>query len=245
MADEHTPQVFVGTMYCGEGDYPECTKAILGQQGVNVQHVVIANQSEKEAHNRLWQTWRDVQHSGFDMFVKVDADTVLAHPLVLREFWQMMQNSPRITGIQAPLLDYFTDGHINGLNCFSPKVTFRDTADALFCDRQVDVDHDVVVKAGGVPMTLRPAGFHCYRATDEQAFHFGLHRAMKGQTQVIDLVDQAWRRHHDRIRALALLGAQYAYAGTFKAGGFNYNDERFKTALEAVLHRFDDMVSTL
>lgn len=243
ITSEPTPQVFVGTMHCGEGDYDECSIAIHKQRGVALIHSVIEDLPEKEAHNALWESWRAVKATGFDMFVKVDADTVLAHDEVLLEFWHMMQANPRITGIQAPLLDYFTDGYINGLNCFSNRVTFRNTADALFCDRQVDVDHDVVIKADAVAERLRPAGHHCYRTTDAQAFHFGLHRALKGQATVIDLVRQAYRRHNDRKRALALLGAQCA--GTFTSGGFNYSDERFQQALAGVTHRYDELVKGL
>lgn len=241
--NEHVPQVFVGTMYCGEGDYDKCCRAILEQKGVSIQHKTIANQPEKEAHNRLWQSWRSVQHSGFDMFVKVDADTVLAHDEVLLGLWRMMRDDPKITGIQAPLLDYFTDGYIAGLNCFSPRVTFRDTADELFCDRQVDVDHERVVKGDGCPVQLRPAGYHCFGSTDAQAFHFGLHRQLKNQTLVINAVRSAWLRHKDRPRALALLGAQAV--SVFSGSGFNYIDDRFQQAFVATLHRYDELVKEL
>lgn len=222
-------------MYCGEGDFAECCKSIVDQVGVQVTHKVIADLPEKEAHNQLWQSWRDAK-STHDMFVKIDADTVLTHNQVLAEFWQMMQANPRITGIQAPLLDYFTDGYINGLNCFSPKVTFRDSADELFCDRQVDVDHDIVVKANGVSERLRPPGWHCYHATDAQAFHFGLHRALKGQKQVLELVRLAQVRHGDRLRKLALAGAACSIDFAMR-NGFNYSDERFCLALDAAIKR--------
>ena len=236
------PRVFIGTMYCGEGDFTQCCDAIDKQSGVSLMHVTVNNLPEKEAHNALWSSWRQARHN-FDMFVKVDADTVLAHDEVLLEFWKVMEANPRVTGIQAPLLDYFTDGYINGLNCFSPRVTFRDTADELFCDRQVDVDHDIVLKAGQVPERLRHAGYHCHHATEAQAFHFGLHRALKNQTQILALVRQAWKRHGDRQRALALLGA--SLAGNFRDGGFNYIDQRFQLALDAVLSRYDEMVDQL
>lgn len=236
------PQVYVGTMKCGEGDYDESAISIFRQRGVALVHSVIEDMPEKAAHNELWSRWRAVR-SKFDMFVKVDADTVLAHDEVLLEFWKMMHANPRITGIQAPLLDYFTDGHINGLNCFSPRVTFRDTADELFCDRQIDVDHDVVVKADGVTERLRPAGYHCYSATDAQSFHFGLHRQLKNQVSTLARVRQAWLGKRDRRRALALLGAQCA--GTFKDGGFNYGDERFQLALQATIDRYDELATAL
>lgn len=239
---EHRPRVFIGTMYCGEGDYAESCSSISKQVGVDVKHVIIEHLPEKDAHNQLWQSWRKVQNE-FDMFVKVDADTVLAHSEVLLEFRKLMSTNTRVTGIQAPLLDYFTDGYINGLNCFSPKVTFRDTADSLFCDRQVDVDHDVVIKANGVPEQLRPAGYHCYAATKKQAYHFGIHRALKNQTDVIGQVRKAWLRNRDSLRAWALLGASHATC--FSDGGFNYTDERFCQAFDATSKRYDELVNDL
>ena len=240
------PRIFIGTLYCGEGDYVECFNALASQKSVSVKHVVIENQPEKEAHNQLWAAWREVQHSGFDMFVKVDADTVLAHDEVLLELWKLMSSNPRITGIQATLLDYFTDGNINGLNCFSPKVTFRDTTSDLFCDRQVDVDHDIVLKAvdvNKITTRLRPSGFHCFRTTEKQAFHFGLHRALKGQHDVLDRVKNAFEIHGDRMRGVALLGADSA--PVFRDGCFNYNDERFQQMFETVLKRYEDRITTL
>lgn len=236
------PKVFVGTMHCGEGDFLECCNAISNQKEVDVKHLVITNLPEKEAHNALWSAWRAAKHE-FNFFVKVDADTVLANESVLSNFWKLLQSNSRITGVQAPLLDYFTDGYINGLNCFSPRVTFRDTSDELFCDRKVDVDHDVVIGSKEIPNNLQPAGYHCYRATEAQAFHYGLHRALKGQTTVIELVKKAWQRNRDRTRALALLGA--SCSKTFKDGGFNYIDERFKLALDSTLQRYDELVKTL
>ena len=229
-------------MYCGEGDLPECLEAVLSQKGVSAKQVIIRNMAEKAAHNALWAAWREAR-PGHDMFVKVDADTVLAHDEVLLELWKTMESDPRVTGIQAPLLDYFTAGYINGLNCFSPKVTFRDTADELFCDRQVDVGHDVVIRSEKVCDRLRPAGHHCYRATDAQAFHFGLHRALKGQVGTIAQVRAAYKREGGRARALALLGAQAS--PNFAVGGFNYSDERFKVALDGVLRRFDELARGL
>ena len=237
-----TPKVFVGTMYCGEGDFEEGLSLVLAQKDVEVEHVVIRDLPEKQAHNALWQAWRSAQ-GRCDMFVKVDADTVLAHDGVLRAFWSLLQGNPRVTGVQAPLNDYFTAGHINGLNCFSPRVTFRDTADELFCDRQVDVDHDVVIRSDQVGNDLRPAGYHCYRATDRQAFHFGLHRALKRQANVLDRVRAAYRREPTRARGLALLGAQVA--DRFADGGFNDTDERFDVALAAVQHRFHELKEAL
>lgn len=236
------PRIFVGTMYCGEGDFANCYREINKQTGVIVTHHIIKDMPEKEAHNALWSAWRSAKQD-HDMFVKVDADTVLTNDKILFEFWQVMQNNQRVTGIQAPLLDYFTDGYINGLNCFGPNVVFQDTTSDLFCDRRVDVNHDIIIKARDVPQSLKPAGYHCFHATEKQAFHFGLHRALKNQTDIIDLLKTAWLRNNDRIRGIALLGV--SMSSQFRDGDFNYTDERFNMAYDVTIKNYESLTKDI
>ncbi len=230
------PRIFVGTMYMQEGDFQTSLAEVQAQEGVTVSHVIISGLKEKEAHNALWNAWR---HQGphNDLFVKIDADTVLASHTTLRDLWDLFQTDLRITGIQAPLHDYFTDGPINGLNSFSTKVVFNDTKDELYCDRQVDTGHDVVLRGDILPERLRPAGYHCHYATDKQAFHYGLHRMLKGQREVIKKVFNAWIAHGDRTRGFAVLGAKMAER--FVANRrFNYHDPEFITAFDEASDRF-------
>jgi hypothetical protein len=166
----NVPKVFVGTLHCGEGDFELCCEMIASQSGVVIEHHVISNLPELEAHNALWNAWNQ-RKKDFQLFVKVDADTVLKHNEVLFSFWKMIQENPKITGIQAPLHDYFTDSFINGLNCFTPEVEFKRSRDSLYCDRNVDVNHRLVIKADGVSAALRPAGLHCHSATEIQSFN--------------------------------------------------------------------------
>lgn len=233
-----TPRVFVGTMHYQEGDFQSCLRAVQGQRGISLTHFLVSGLGERRAHEELWAEWR-IAAPEHDVFVKVDADTVLAHEEVLVELWRLMVSDTRITGIQAPLHDFFTDGFINGLNAFSPRVTFRDSTDPLFVDR-VDMGHDVIIQSGAVPTRLQPAGLHCHEATDAQAFHYGLHRALKGQAHVIDRVRSAWTKTNDRTRAMALLGARAASAFSDRCG-FSYPDDRFKQALAAAIVSFDDL----
>jgi hypothetical protein len=233
-------KIFVGTMYSGEGDFDECKKSINSQDNVVIEHVVIENLPEKEAHNALWESWRLRRSNDFKAFVKIDADTVLSHNNVLSSFVKMLSENERVTGIQAPLRDYFTDDMINGLNCFTPKVTFRDTSDDLFCDRNVDVDHDIVIKADGVISDLRPAGLHCYFSSEIQAFHFGVHRALKGQHGTIEKVKHAWIKHKDKLRGLAILGAQHSPKFS-KKRDFNYTDKTFVDAFEQALSTYENL----
>lgn len=218
------PKIFVGTMYCGEGDIDECTSMINLQHGVTVEHVIIRDLPEKDAHNALWTSWNTRKDSS-DLFVKCDADTILISNTTLRTVWDTLQSNPHATGIQAPLYDYISDSNINGLNCFTKKVVFKTTIDELYCDR-VDVGNDYVLRAGTIPLELIPAGKHCAKATPIQAFHYGLHRALKNQTSLLNLVRQAWKTKGDDIRAYALLGAS-ATTKFMSKSGFNYSDKVF------------------
>lgn len=240
---EPLPRVFVGTMYTKEGEFLGCLQQIQAQRGVVVSHVIIANMKEKEAHNALWHAWRH-QGPSHDLFVKVDADTVLASPNTLATIWEQFKSNPRVTGLQAPLHDYMTDSLINGLNAFSTKVVFNDTQDELYCDRQVDTNHDVVLREKDLPTALIPAGFHCWNSTDEQAFHYGVHRMLKGQRTTIDKVRAAWNRDHDRPRAFALIGAKMAprFAASRK---FNYSDEVFRSIFEEASTHYDELTQDL
>lgn len=240
-------RVFVGTLSCGEGELELCKDAVLAQQDVSVTHCVLSSMPEREAHDALWREWEGAR-AHHDLFVKVDADTVLVDPWVLSTIMSVFAaNAPRLTGMQLPILDYFTDGPIAGLNAFSPAVEFQRSPE-LHCDR-ADIGHRVVLKCPHddmspsmlaavanilhveLPVKLPvPAARHCFAATDAQAFHFGLHRALKGQHAVIDSVRRALDIHGGRARRLALLGADAA-AGGVPPGGQDYGSVWFRASV--------------
>lgn len=235
-----TPRIFVGTMHAGEGDFLKCLERIQSQQGVVVTPHLISNLPEKDAHNALWRAWNEAKPS-HELFVKVDADTVLATDETLLQIWKLFEANPRLTSVQAPLHDYMTDGFINGLNAFNPKVIFNDTRDELYCDR-VDTGHDIRIQSSEVPDWLRPAGYHCHHASDRQAFHYGVHRKLKGQREVMGRVYQAWQRDKDRVRAFALLGASMADKFV-QSRKFNYADPEFQAAYDEAIHQYNNLVS--
>lgn len=230
------PRIFVGTMHTQEGDFPTCIEAIQAQKNVVVSHHIISNLKEKDAHNALWRAWNSAKSSN-DLFVKIDADTVLASPDTLSQIWSLFESNPRLTSVQAPLHDYLTDGFINGLNAFSPKVIFNDTRDELYCDR-VDTGHDMRIQSGDVPECLKPAGLHCHFANEQQAFHYGVHRALKGQRSILDKVLHAWKRDRDRIRGFALLGMHYSDQFV-QNRRFNYADSEFVEAFKQASEEYD------
>ena len=198
------PRIFVGTLHHGEGDFESCVDAIKRQKDVEVTHLVISDLKEKEAHNKLWSAWNDAKVS-HDIFVKVDADTVLSSAHVLRTIYDHLQTNPEATGLQAPLHDYMTYGLINGLNAYTKKVEFTATSEDLYCDRGMETGNNLVLR-DPLPGELLPAGFHCHLATPLQAFRYGVHRMLKGQRENIYSVTHAFDRDRDTLRGYALIG---------------------------------------
>lgn len=218
------PRIFVGTLASGEAEFEKCCQAIECQQDVEVKHHIISDEPEFEAHNKLWESWAKVK-SDYDLFVKVDADTVLCRPTALADIFFLFSD-PAVTGAQILLHDYFTDRLIAGLNAFSPVVQFRKSSRRLFADR-ADSNHDVVLKGEAVKH-LAPIGWHCIHPHPRQAFHFGLHRALKKQREVVERCASVWLEKRDEPRSWALTGAMVA--GWRLRTSFDYGNARFEAS---------------
>jgi hypothetical protein len=213
-------------MYCGEAEYEECKRLVSAQEDVAVEQFCLENLPEYEAHNALWTAWNDRKQQ-FDLFIKIDADTLIDDPKMFSRIYKEFAQNPRLTGMQVPLHDYFMDGPVFGLNCFSPKVVFTPAPSKLYADR-ADSGHDITYKHEKVAH-LTPAGRHCAYPTDRQAFHFGLHRMKKNQLENIAKVYHAWKKHGGHGRLLALRGAMAALA---MRPGHDYADATFNNAFE-------------
>ena len=82
--------IFIGTLFNGESEFFEHSKAINSQDKVNYTHHVIKNLPEHEAHKQLWLDWESNQNK-FDLFVKIDADTVLNRSTALYEITKLFE----------------------------------------------------------------------------------------------------------------------------------------------------------
>ena len=218
------PRIFVGTLASGEAELEACCEAVRMQSGVAVTHSVIENLPELEAHNALWDAW-DKARDQHDLFVKIDGDTILGRPTALVEIAALFARND-VTGAQILLHDYFTDRLIAGLNSFSKQVIFRRGTDRLFTDR-VDMNHRIVLKGVEV-QHLAPIGWHCRYPHPRQSFHFGLHRALKKQRDVIARCAEVWSRERDAARSWALTGAMAA--GWKMRKEFDYSSRRFEVS---------------
>lgn len=216
------PRIFVGTLHCGEAEFEASREATLLQKNVTVTHHIISELPEYEAHNALWQAW-DQARVDHDLFVKIDADTVLNRDTALSEIYDLFR-LPDVTGCQILLHDFFTDDLIAGLNAFAPAVQFRASRSRLFADH-ADFGHKIVLKGEAVAH-LAPIGFHCQVPHPYQAFHYGYHRALKKQKAVIQKVAQAWQKDPQEGRAWALAGA--ASVRWWRRGSSDYNSKSLR-----------------
>lgn len=228
-------KIFVGTLFCGEEEFEESKRMVLSQKDVEIHHCVIKNLPEYEAHNALWNEWNSAKIN-FDIFVKIDADTILDNEFKLRDISKEFQKNDRLTGMQIPLHDYFTDSEILGLNCFSNKVIFNPARSRLHADH-ADTGHDIVYRNDAVTH-LSPAGKHCSYPNPKQSFHYGFHRMKKNQRETICKVYKAWKKNGGDGRAFALYGAKIA-AENFSMG-HDYGDEDFEKSFMIAFENFSD-----
>lgn len=229
-------KVFIGTMTHGEGEFDECKRAISQQVDVDTSHIIISNLPEKEAHERLYTTWNSVKE-GHELFLKVDADTVLAHEHVISDYVKLFEANVRLTGVQAWLYDHMTDTKIFGLTCLRNTVTVSPVVDKLYCDR-ADTGHDIVMRGDELPASLNPAGTHCQSATDTQAFHYGFHRGKKNQQDIRARVLKAWKRDKDRQRGIALIG----FMLSAQSETTNYDTFDFQRLYHEATSQYDTLV---
>ena len=216
------PRIFVGTLACGEAEFEDCCEAIAQQKNVLVHHHIISDLPEFDAHKKLWKDWSS-QKQKFDLFVKVDADTVLSRNTALNEIHNLFSD-PSVTGAQILLHDFFTNQLIPGLNAFSLSVSFRTSRNRLFADHS-DYNHNVVLKGDAVKY-LAPIGFHSPRPHPKQAFHFGLHRTLKKQYDILKRCSEVWLEQRDECRSWALTGA--LATNWWMKWGFDYESHLFQ-----------------
>jgi len=225
------PRVLVGTLYCGENEFDECVASIRRQRDVELDHFVLKDLPKREAHHRLYGTFME-RATRFDCFVKVDADTVIEDERLLAKIGEVFREQHWVLELGIPLYDFFSDQLIPEMNAYRSCVRWTGQ-DGLFTDSSPvpasNVLHDDA---------LAPAAIHCKNPSPFQAFHYGVHRGIKviqpGRERRNDLrswmhwttLADTWRhfrRDGDVRLALAVLGAELAYRGTFQNEHFDYS----------------------
>lgn len=224
-------KVFVSTMYSGEGEFQDCISSIQKQKHVQIEHHIIYRQNEFEAHKNQIKTWQIIQDR-FDVFIKVDADTVITNELAFASVYEEMIHN-RASAAQIRLHDFFTDSLISGLNFYTKESIFSEPDNKIFCDRSV-IHKKLLHSDNGYFKNFTPIGLHAFNPTPIQAFHYGVHRGIKNRTSEYFLVKAAHEKFYTSERYLALKG--FEKSSLFKTNNeFNYTDEFFNKIFQETL----------
>jgi len=235
------PRVLVGTLHTDENEFTRCRESIGAQHGVVIEHFVLSDVAEIEAHRRLYEYFEN-NAAEFELFVKVDADMILARPTVLAEISERFRELPSIEQITVPVHDFFTDMYIDGLQSFRSSVRWP-TRDEIFTDVSPVPSHARIVDHA-----LEPAALHCADPSPLQAVRYGIHRGAKIVAACSRTIDQwsiahltsvaaTWAHYlarRDRRMLLASLCAEMAIGG-------HYGSPARCLALEYMVRICDEM----
>jgi len=228
-------RILVGVLYSGENEFAECLAALQRQSYRDFEYFIVTGLPKREAHDRLYGIFM-ARAKEFDIFVKVDADMVIEDrdlfAKLVDRFWQ----NPNMDQLTIAVHDFFTDRLIEGMHAYRSSVRWPKRDSDVFTDRHpVPRDRQVIDYDD-----LAPAAIHCKNPSPFQAFHFGLHRALKiltylqlsrGQPSNLqfhlnnnELVWHHFLRTGDVRLGFAALGAELALRGDFNVAHISYTN---------------------
>lgn len=235
-------KVMVGTLFSGENEFEECRKSIQNQSYTNLEHKIISNQPKKQAHSQLFG---DFFRSDAQLLLKVDADMVILDPHLIAKLVEIYLSNPDIHIWQFAILDYYTGSEIQGINLFSRQLIWsEDRQDDLFTDRsQSPSSKRRVLWPNFVNSVL-----HSPNPSEFQAFHFGVHRALKvytsaslGQMEKAEeqlmYLERCYKHYtirRERQLLFACLGAEMALRGIFDIEHVDYTNPKLETIFSTI-----------
>lgn len=161
-------------MSCGEQDYNDCLKALDRQKYVEFDTFEIKDLPNKEAHQTLYKKIAELRLK-YDIFVKLDGDTVFLGDLALSEIVHKFEGNQNLDHAIFPLYDWYSREMINGLSAFSSRVNFKLNSEELFLDYSPILTGDRIVFWDDVP----PIAVHSPNPSIREAYLFGYHRSLK------------------------------------------------------------------
>lgn len=244
MATEQ-PSVLVLTLYSGEAEYQRSCASLASQSFAAWEHRVFEHLTNAEAHARLYETVM-TESGKFRLFLKLDADMVLADDKVLADLVQVFDQRPALDHLVVAVTDWMTDSRIIGAHLFSNRVTWRRHAETLYVDPDPEFPGDKLM----VEAPPRDLIHHADDPSAFQAFHFGGHRALQACQTYRGLrdarphnalvqwqyLDQVWRhfdRTDDRRLGLAILAADMVFRRELPATVNEYSDPALRAAFES------------
>jgi hypothetical protein len=169
-------KILVGLVSCIENELEECVKSIKNQTHKAWELFTIENKTKKEAHDKLYSTFME-RAGEFDLFIKVDADMVLARPTLFQEIVDEMKQKPAFDHFQIGVWDFFTDRLIFAFHVYRSTVKWNIRNEQYFTDSIHQKTNCAIYMDLNGP--LAPAAWHSPNPSPFQAFHFGIHKAIK------------------------------------------------------------------
>jgi len=238
-------RLYVGTLYTIENEFDECVQSIKAQSYVHFDHCVLRNLPNKEAHVTLFKSFL-AKAGEYDVLVKVDADMILVSDSLFENIVRVLKANEWADVLSIAVHDFFSDQLIWGLNVYRNSVRWDFEKQSLFVDRpEVPIERYLMDDR-----QLAPAAYHCKNPSPYQAFHYGIHRALKvitpnenEETRSTNnahwrMLERTWVNFHktrDIRMGLACLGAELAYTGKFKIGDLDHTNSRMNHVLEKYL----------
>lgn len=251
------PRILVLTLHSGEHEFEASCASLARQTHRNWDHVVFRGLGNHAAHKALYATIMD-RRAEYDLFLKLDADMVLARDTVLAEIAGLFRTNPALDHLIVACDDFMTGDRILGVHSFSNRVTWQGDARGLFNDPSPS-------RPGLRRIIEQPRASFFLHAPDPsslQAFHFGAHRALKlvqrgqapadiraeamlSQWQTLKGVWRQFDARGDRRHALALVAADLIIGGQLGDAAHDYHDPGLRAAFEAHAHLPADRLARL
>ncbi len=240
-----SPRVLVLTLYSGEAEYDRCRASLVAQDYTAWEQRSLEHLPNREAHGTLYRTIMSEAES-FDLFLKLDADMVLADQAVLGELVRVFEDRPALDHLVVAVSDWMTDSRIIGAHMFSKRVRWQPLSDGLYVDPDPEFPGEKLV----VPDPARDLVLHAIDPSPLQAFHFGAHRALQAAQPYRriaearphnarlqwDYLVRVWHhflRSNDRRLALAILAADMVFRRELPATANQYSDPALHAAFDA------------
>ncbi len=151
---------------------------------------------------------------------------------------------PELGLLQVAVYDFFTDQLIFGQHNYRNTIRWDTRTDQLFTDKQTTSQKRVNDSS-----KLAPAAFHCPDPSPFQAFHFGVHKAVKvmqvgAANKRVEPRNIHWdnflrtrahfKRNDDIRLGYAVLGAEIAFKQRFTYRQVDYGDRLLQQHFSAV-----------
>lgn len=240
------PTILIGTLYSGENELDECIESVKMQRYPHWEHKIFRNMPNVLAHATLYQEFFD-RGCEFDLFLKLDADMVLIGEDALSKVVKLFEQYEGLDNAELVVDDWLTNSLIWGAHIFSNRAVWP-PRDDLFPDKD-PVIPGIKKTFSGYPA---PIARHCPNPSPFQAYHFGLHRAVKAMDgshiAQMKILEQVWNHFseiRDRRLGFVILGAEHVISKKLKKNNINYTESNTRVFFNTYKDMTSDELYTL